>query len=137
MTWHGTTAVFILGMLVSACGLNAQNAKSKLTQRPWTVVWVQGAEPVGASPATLSFDVAGHLTGSGGCNRLNGDYKLDGNGTSLSIASVSSTRMLCDGAVMRFERTLITSLRTADALNFDKDGRLILTHRGTNVVVLK
>lgn len=136
MTRPGSTAVVALMVVAAAGSAQAQDHRAKLTERPWSVVWVASAGPAADIPATLSFDAAGRLSGSGGCNRLLGDYKLAPGGKSLKIQGVAATRRLCAGAVMRFERAVIAALNTADALRYDSEGRLILTQGAADLIVL-
>jgi heat shock protein HslJ len=139
MLWLRLKTALLLGA-VAASGPQAiaQDAGQKLAERPWTVVSVRSLEPVSGHLPTLTFDSKGRLSGSGGCNRLTGDYRHDSSaGNAFSIGGIASTRMLCAGSVMRYEQALLATLKTVDALSFREDGRLMLLHRGVPLIVLK
>lgn len=140
MFGHRSTTVVLLGAVLAVFIPQAygQDAKAKLTQQDWTVVLVQKLVPVAGNVPMLAFDASGRFTGSGGCNRLMGDYKLAGRGASaFSVGGVASTRMLCARAVMRYERVLMDSLKQADTFNFLENGQLVLSQGGKDLVVLQ
>ena len=132
----GALPAVLLGSVLACWSTSALAVKQKLTERPWTIVWLHGVDLVAGKAATLSFDADGRLSGSGGCNRLSGSYTLSGDGSTIAISNVSSTRMLCEGPVMSFERALIAALQSVGSASIDKDDRLVLGRAGTSVVIL-
>ena len=128
-------AAALLPMLCLAVPAAAQSVRATLSKKPWTAVRVKGADLVAEKPATIVFEPSGRLTGSGGCNRLMGKYTLAGNGSSVRIEQVSSTRLLCPQSVMRAERALISALETAKAISADRNGRLVL-HRDDDILAV-
>jgi copper homeostasis protein (lipoprotein) len=62
--------------------------------------------------AHLVLDSAAHrVSGSTGCNRLTGSYRLDGQ--SLRFSQVAMTRMACDGTVAAIEQSFTKALDAA------------------------
>lgn len=81
--------------------------------------------------ATLQFAEDGTLSGSGGCNRYNGDFTADGD--TLEISELASTLMLCEGTVGQLESSFITALDetrhftvAGDTLTLSDDGGAVL-----------
>lgn len=96
--------------------------------------WV-GAKADPSSPAdpaliTLSFDDAA-LSGSGGCNRMGGDYKVvDG---VLSVGPMFSTEMACDQPLMDQDQWLSTLLNGATV---NRDGTTLTLVNGDVTLTL-
>ena len=75
---------------------------------------------------TLRLD-GGHASGSGGCNRFTGGYRLDG--SLLAFAPLASTRMACQPELMQAENEFFAALgRVAQASV--ADGELVLADAG-------
>lgn len=62
-------------------------------------------------PQTITFDSAGHVSGSSGCNRFTGGYTT--HGTELTIGTLAVTAMACDEATMGAETTFLTRLQAS------------------------
>ncbi len=73
------------------------------------------------------------LSGFGGCNRLMGGVKMDGN--SLSFPGVGSTKMFCEG-VQPTESAIKQLLGQVDSFKMD-DGLLKLMGAGKELAALK
>ena len=58
-----------------------------------------------APPATFA---AGGVTGTGGCNRFTGAYRVDR--AALTVGPIASTRMACPGEVGAVEGAFFTAL---------------------------
>lgn len=97
-----------------------------------------GMEPVlDGTETTAILGSDGLLTGSGGCNNYTAQYTLEGN--TLSIAAVSSTRMMCPEPPggMEQEAAYLTALESVSYLEvrgeslemFDADGQKILAYQ--------
>ncbi|MDR5903193.1 META domain-containing protein [Halomonas icarae] len=57
------------------------------------------------------------LAGSTGCNRMMGQYELEGD--RLSFAQVATTMMACPGEVMALERAFLDALGSVDTWQVD------------------
>lgn len=81
---------------------------------------------------TLAFK-DGTVSGSSGCNRFHGTFKVQGD--ALSIGPLGTTRMMCDEAVMTQEREFLAALASASRWAIDRgmldihrpDGERVLT----------
>ena len=107
-------------------------ASSSLVSTGWTLMELNGKPfiPVEKHPVTMIFDASGDkVSGSGGCNRYSGSYKLDGN--KLTFGNQAVTAMLC--ADMTGETAYFAMLpkvasfqRLGESLTlFDKNGTAI------------
>jgi heat shock protein HslJ/membrane-bound inhibitor of C-type lysozyme len=75
-------------------------------------------------PATLRLDTQGGATGSGGCNRFTGTYRLTAEG--LTFGPLAGTRMACAPAAMDLETRVFDALSRTDRFGIDDTGALIL-----------
>lgn len=74
-----------------------------------------------------------NLQGFGGCNRLMGQYQLDGN--ALSFMGVGSTKMYCEG-IQPTESAVMEMLYKVDAFKMDK-GMMKLMGAGKELATLQ
>ncbi len=59
----------------------------------WQLIWLDGAEVLGDTPLTLTFNEDGSAQGSGGCNQFSSQYAL--NGDKVTFEGIRSTRRAC------------------------------------------
>lgn len=66
---------------------------------------------IAGTEADLVFD-AGVVSGSAGCNALNGSYSIDGDtlGGAISFSEVATTKKLCEPDVMEQEQVILAAL---------------------------
>ena len=83
-------------MMLAAISTPAAAHQERLSGGEWVL---KGA--TGNRPASIKFE-AGRVSGSGGCNRFGGTYKLEGD--QLSFSALVSTRMACAPEVMEKEQ---------------------------------
>ena len=95
----------------------------------WVLRSMRGLDSVPESaPPEIQFLTNGRLTGSTGCNRMNGRYELDG--VAVDFDGLATTRMACEGAIGEIESLFVETLRSARYLElgpefldlFDGDG---------------
>ncbi|MCB1313143.1 MAG: META domain-containing protein [Sedimentitalea sp.] len=98
---------------------------SRLTGAEWRVEDLNGAGVIDNAQTTLTFDADGSVYGSGGCNRYNGGFELDGD--TLKIGPVAATQMACAEAVSNQEWTFFQLLDAPLTVSFSETGALILT----------
>lgn len=86
-----------------------------LTATEWELVELNGQPPkpgAGGRRASLAFDpVQGRVSGFGGCNRIAGTYRVEGD--SLHFGPLISTKMACD-AGMQLEDEYAKALGTTE-----------------------
>ena len=105
--------------------LIAQDPAGSLSGDEWVIEDIAGAGVIDSSHASLQFLAEGRLAGSGGCNRLMGNFTVDGD--KLSIRSTGTTMMACPEALMNQERKLLDLLPQITHYVINKDGNLILS----------
>ena len=91
----------------------------------WSVSSIAGNELPEDSPAELRFGEDGNLSGSTGCNRFTGSFKLDGN--ELLAESLAVTRMACPEPQAGYERDFLQILDEPCQVSFDAQGALVIT----------
>ncbi|UTF60563.1 META domain-containing protein [Gilvimarinus sp. DA14] len=109
-TWLGMAAA----MVVTACTHQPASQADpellgSLMQNSWRIESIAAGGVIDYSPAQLTFAADGTFSGNGTCNRIFGDYKLEG--ALLSIAqNIAATRMACPEALMNQEQKLLQVL---------------------------
>ena len=116
-----SVTVVTAGQTLNGCG---GEPVSLLQGAEWSVVKINGAPLVAGSRVTLAFAPDGRLAGNASCNRFMSSYTLSGEG--LAIAQVTSTRMMCDKALMDQERAFVAALGKVHGFSIAADGALVL-----------
>lgn len=124
--------VTIGGNVVIGCGGDPLVEENLLQQTSWTIVSIDGRPARTTRPTRIGF-ADGRMSGTAGCNRLNGTYTL--RGATLETRNIVSTRMACLGPGMLIERQFLTVIRTPAKLDLLDDGTLSLTSSGGTVLL--
>jgi heat shock protein HslJ/uncharacterized lipoprotein YbaY len=96
-----------------------------LLQGPeWVVEDIDGKGIVDRSRATLVFAPDGRVSGRSSCNNFTGQYKLSGEG--LTVSSTAGTMMACPAALMEQESRFLATLRDVRRFDLTRDGALLL-----------
>jgi len=86
----------LLVLLANTCSQRQKAVKQQIgsiQDKRWSLVNMNGTVQE-KSPIWLEFDTATHrFNGNGGCNKVAGEYQLDGN--EITFGKVISTRMAC------------------------------------------
>lgn len=99
--------------------IETERDTAELTGSAWKVTAMGAVAVVSGREPTLAFGPGGHLTGSGGCNRLFGDFTQDG--AKLTVTALGATKMMCaPPALMAQERALFDRLSGVTELAFDE-----------------
>lgn len=123
-------------------GLKERNFLADDTLREYKLhdIWVldslygvkAGTENFGKTLPLIEINISEQkITGTGGCNRIFGNFKIDGD--KIKIGPMSSTRMYCEGVN---ESEFLTGLQDADSWEIENN-RLYLLKDGIPVVILK
>lgn len=107
-------------------------APQRLAGTPWVVHEIGGQPLAGPARADITFDGQGRAHGTGGCNRFNGGYVLDG--AALRFAPAAQTNMACEPAAMDQEARFHAALAATRAWRI-VEGRLLLTDAAGAVVM--
>ena len=104
-----------------------------LVDTKWRVEDIDGGGVIDRSNVTLTFSGDGRVSGTGGCNRISGEYTFDGE--RLSVAdNLAMTRRACAPALMEQDQRLVDALTSASAYRIDGGTLTITGADGTRVV---
>jgi heat shock protein HslJ len=105
----------------------------------WTGRWlaedINGGGVLDRTQTMIELAADGRVTGSGGCNRIFGTAKIEGD--TIAFGAMGATRMACPPAVMAQEAKFLDALRDARAWRVDELRRKLslLDARGRALVV--
>jgi len=103
-------------------------APQGLAGAPWVVREI-GGQPVPAAPrADITFDGQGRAHGTGGCNRFNGGYVLEG--AALHFGPAAQTNMACEAPAMALEARLHAALAMVRGWRMEGVALLLLDDAG-------
>lgn len=139
------------GMLVAFLGLagcqaavpgpqetagQAVTPASALERTHWQVESIAGRPVIDFITLELAFKEQGRITGFAGCNRLLGNYQLQG--SRLVFSKLGVTRSLCAPAVMEQERRLLSELQKVQGFSQPQADQLnLLTPQGQMIRLIK
>ena len=110
---------------LAACAITERAATTDLPGTSWQLVDLDGAEPVADAVPTLTFDEAGGVSGTTGCNTFNAEVSIDGN--AVTFGPMATTRMACpDRAVTEQEQAFTAAMEDVTSYTIDGEGRLVL-----------
>ena len=116
--------VSLLAMALGGC-IVGREATTELPGTSWTLVELDGAEPIADAAPTMEFGEDGTVSGNASCNQYNAAVTIDG--SELTFGPVAMTRMMCaDPAVAEQEVAFTVALETVTSYTIDADGRLVL-----------
>jgi putative lipoprotein len=125
----------LLVLLLSAC---ASKSSGTALQGTWTLVSYGSLEEltpaVADSNAALTFGDDGTVSGSGGCNSLGGEYKVNGN--QIAFGEITSTLMACEELRMAQE-SFVTQVLSGTAQFEVTDETLTITNNDRVLVFAK
>jgi heat shock protein HslJ/uncharacterized membrane protein len=128
-----TVRVIADGKRAQGCG-GAILPPDTLAGSNWTFVSIGGTPVTADRPTSLAFDGT-RLSGSAGCNRFGGSYKVED--STLSAGPLAATLMACPGPAMEQERTFFDLMEGPVGIAFPSDGTLLLTGKDGKTAVLK
>lgn len=91
----------------------------------WAVEAIDGKAIVERARATLDFGSDGRVSGRAFCNNFTGQYKLTGEGLTVS-PNIAATMMACPPALMTQEASFLEVLRSVRRFDLTADGALVL-----------
>lgn len=126
MTYPNTVEVRLGKTRFAGCG----GDPVQVLKGAWAVTAINGKPVVKGSKPTVDFGTDGLLSGNASCNRYFANYKVTGEG--LSISTGGSSMMMCDPqAIMDQEAAFLKQLGAVSRFEIGKKGQLIL-HSGAN-----
>ncbi|MFD2738710.1 META domain-containing protein [Sulfitobacter aestuarii] len=120
------TVLLMIGAGLAACESEAPGVdlSTELTGAEWVIEDIAAGGVIDNSQPSLLFQEDGSLAGSTGCNRILGQYALDGQ--TLTIEPAGTTMMACPPALMNQERKLLDLLPMITTAQIDETGALRL-----------
>jgi putative lipoprotein len=121
-----STAVIGLMLLVLAgCMISSRQATTDLPGTSWSLVDLDGADPVEGAVPTLEFGDEGTVSGNASCNTFSGEVTIEG--SELSFGPLATTRMACaDPDAAAQETAFLLALESVESYTIDSEGRLVL-----------
>ncbi|WP_310497873.1 META domain-containing protein [Sandarakinorhabdus sp.] len=140
---HTCLAVVVAVLALAGCKREVAEAGRLVAGKPplvigtlvgdWQVADLNGGGVPAGAPR-LRFAADG-LSGSAGCNRVAGPWKLEAG--RLTVGPLMATRMACEPARMDTETKLLGVLGAADSVTFDVTGQASLTTPDGRRVLLR
>lgn len=128
-----TVSVVADGKQVSGCGGRALPPES-LNDTVWTIIMMDQMPTLADAKTEIRFG-GGRMSGTAGCNRLNGSYSQSSN--ILTFSGVAATRMMCPEKQMAQEARFLELLKGKVSKRYTVDGNLILSNEAGQRVTLK
>ncbi len=126
-------AVMALAAMAGPAPAQDESAGFRLTKHHWRLTRLVGAAVPARVGIELAFLPSGRVTGSGGCNDLEGTWTYLG-GDRLSMGDLTATRTSCPGAGGRDERRFIQQLFLVTTFTLDGRELTMLTTEGQRLV---
>ncbi len=112
-------------LALTACAITSREAITELPGTSWELVDLDGAEPVGETPPSITFNDDGTVNGSTGCNTFSGEVTIEG--SEVTFGPMATTRMACaDEAVSEQEQAFLLALEGVTGYTIDTEGRLVI-----------
>lgn len=128
-----TVTVIADGRQVTGCGGRALPPES-LNDTTWTILMIDQL-PVLQDVKTEVRFVDGKISGTAGCNRMNGSYSIASN--VLSFGDIATTRMMCSEKQMAQEAKFLALLKGKVTKRYSVSGDLILADEKGNRATLQ
>lgn len=126
----------IKGDLANHYILNKESFDNDIKEKYWRIVEVMG-QPVEKNfrrEPHIILKNNGNIIGNGGCNSLQGSYKLDENNR-ISFSKIISTQMACPS--LETEQKLLKAIQTADSYILNGDELTLIKGRMAPLAKLK
>jgi putative lipoprotein len=91
----------------------------------WTLVSIGDSTVIEGAGASLTFDPAGSVSGSTGCNSFSGSYTVDG--AALTFGPLATTRKACEEPLMAQEAAFLQAMAGVSGWEVDSYELLHLT----------
>lgn len=107
------------------------SAVSPLTGKVWVLTSLAGKAPLAGTELLAEFTPTRRVSGSAGCNRFAGTYRVSG--STIRISPSATTMMACAGPIQRQETAFLNALSSARSFAVRR-GALILRSSGGRVL---
>ena len=125
-------ASLLLGL--SACQSTPQAQTEDLAiEGTWHIEVANGQPVIDYSPAQLTFEAEGKLTGNNSCNNFFGSYVLSGQ--SIQLQPAGNTMKACVDALMAQEQRVMKAMPEVSQAKMSK-GKLLLQDADNNTLMV-
>ncbi|WP_439574273.1 META domain-containing protein [Phreatobacter sp.] len=100
----------------------------------WLAEDIRGGGVVDRIQTVLDIAGDGRVSGSGGCNRIAGQARIEG--PAISFSQMASTRMACPPAVMDQEMKFLSALGEVRRWRIDGPRRKLILEDGNGAVLV-
>lgn len=128
-----TVTVLANGKEYKGCGGRNLPPES-LNETAWSIIMMDQLPVLPGIPTSLRF-ADGHVSGSGGCNSIGGNYTIKG--SVIIFQDLVATEMACVEKQMAQEAKLLSLLQGEVSTRYTVDGDLILTNKNGQRATLK
>ena len=101
----------------------------------WLAEDIGGRGVIDDAQSTISFEAAGRVGGSGGCNRYFGPVTIEGNG--ITFGQLGATMKACAPALMDQERKFFDALAATRSYRFDDPGHKLVFLGADGVLLVR
>ena len=108
-----------------ASGLQTPIASApSLEGTAWNLILIGSVQPLKERPATIAFKDQ-KISGTGGCNRLMGQFKTEGDRLIIN-SQMASTMMACPAPLMKQEQKIVEALTSSTRYSINGEGQLLI-----------
>ena len=129
------TFVLVSLLLASCAGQQSPEVLVNIDENVMSLAgseWSLDSDDAATKDVFIQFGGDGTVSGSGGCNRIGGQFEQSG--TSIKIGPLFTTKKACAAPIMDVERRILNALETARELGvshfelklMDEDGAALL-----------
>lgn len=136
MGGHGVSRRLVLAGAATLAAASAGPVRAQPAAGPtgrWLAEDIRGGGVIDRIQTVLDIAADGRVTGSGGCNRIVGQARIEG--AAIGFSQMASTRMACPQAVMDQEQKFLTALGEVRRWRIDEPRRKLILEDGNGAVL--
>ncbi len=130
------TCLVALSLLAGCAQAGSNTGGGDVTGKVWLLESLKGQAPVAGTFISAEFSTDGRISGSGGCNRYNGQYTVSGSTIQIK-QPLASTMMACEQPVMDQETAYFAMLGEAQSFAVEGEQLTLKGSGGTVLAVFK
>jgi len=129
----GRTALIVVGLVAAGCATAAagEDVMSELVGRTWLARSFGEERAIPGVHSTILLSEDGTVSGSGGCNRLNGSWEMSGD--DLTFGPFAATMMMCVGERMDQESAFLRAIQKGGRVETTADGFVFHSKVGESI----
>lgn len=130
---HALTRRAILAFS-ALCAIPLQARADAALHGRWLAESIGGGGVIDRIQTVLEIAPDGRVSGSGGCNRIFGAVRIDGQ--ALAFSQMGSTKMACEGVVMMQEQRFLAALVNMRRWRIDEPSRKLILSDAAGVELM-